>query len=80
MDQHTGAKFACNVCFAVYNSKSSLSDHKRSKHLKIRSKTCDICGLHCHSNTHYKNHLLIHSGDKRKTVINMEFFYLRRLT
>ena len=60
--------YTCKNCLRLFSMKSSLTRHKKYRHLQCHTEEklfqCDSCDRICMDSTNLKVHKLIHSGEK----------------
>jgi len=56
--------YLCHLCGTTFNDKSALTRHTEGVHLSDSRflRTCEKCGKMYKSQTHFKNHQLLHTG------------------
>lgn len=71
---HTGARpHACDECEMSFGQTSTLANHKKFVHKKIRPFECEICGSRTVTAQNFRKHALIHSGIKIHNEICSKF-------
>ena len=57
-----GPNYICALCGNGYKNKSGLDSHKGREHRNVKRFSCTQCSKEFYLHSHYKSHLLKHSG------------------